>query len=163
MRIMTIALTSLSLLCGCSGSPDDGSPDATAEGTLDQASAPGDIASTELSEEPGISDSASGLTAPQMNAVRSAEQYLAMTGFSRAGLIEQLSSDAGDGYSLSDATAAVDSLSVDWNENAVKSARQYLSMTGFSCNGLVEQLSSSAGDRYTVEQATFGAQHAGAC
>lgn len=29
--------------------------------------------------------------------------------------------------------AAVDSLSLDWNENAAKSARQYLEMTGFSC------------------------------
>jgi len=103
------------------------------------------------------------LTAPQNNAVRSAEQYLRMTGFSRDGLIQQLSSDAGEGYSVSDATAAVDSLSVDWNENAAKSARQYLSMSGFSCKGLIEQLSSSAGEKYTVDQATFGARQAGAC
>lgn len=103
------------------------------------------------------------LTAPQNNAVRSAEQYLSMTGFSRDGLIQQLSSDAGEGYSVSDATAAVDSLSVDWNENAAKSARQYLNMSGFSCKGLIEQLSSSAGEKYTVGQATFGARQAGAC
>jgi hypothetical protein len=103
------------------------------------------------------------LTGPQRNAVRSAEQYLAMTGFSRAGLIQQPSSDAGDGYSVADATVAVDSLSVDWNENAERSARQYLDMTGFSCDGLVEQLSSSAGDRYTVAEATYGARQAGAC
>jgi hypothetical protein len=104
-----------------------------------------------------------GLTGPQMNAVRSAEQYLGMTGFSRDGLIQQLSSDAGDGYSVLDATAAVDSLSVDWNQNAAKSARQYLSISGFSCKGLIEQLSSGAGDKYTVEQATYGAHQAGAC
>lgn len=103
------------------------------------------------------------LTGPQRNAVRSAQQYLEMTGFSRDGLIQQLSSEAGDGYSVADATAAVDSLSVDWNENAAKSARQYLGMTGFSCNGLIEQLSSSAGDKYTVDQATYGARQAGAC
>jgi hypothetical protein len=86
-----------------------------------------------------------------------------MTGFSRDGLISQLSSNAGDGYSVADATAAVDSLSVDWNENAAKSAAQYLSMSGFSCKGLIEQLSSSAGDKYTVDQATYGARQAGAC
>jgi hypothetical protein len=103
------------------------------------------------------------LTAAQNNAVRSAEQYLSMTGFSRDGLISQLSSNAGDGYSVADATAAVDSLSVDWNENAAKSAAQYLSMSGFSCKGLIEQLSSSAGDKYTVDQATYGARQAGAC
>jgi hypothetical protein len=103
------------------------------------------------------------LTGPQNNAARSAQQYLSMTGFSRAGLIEQLSSDAGDGYSVADATAAVDSLNADWNENAARSAKAYLDMTGFSCNGLIEQLSSSAGDRYTKSQATYGARQAGAC
>lgn len=103
------------------------------------------------------------LTASQANAARSAEQYLSMTGFSRDGLIHQLSSSAGDGYALSDATAAVDSLDVDWNENAARSAKQYLDISGFSCQGLIEQLSSRAGDKYTVEQATYGARQAGAC
>jgi hypothetical protein len=103
------------------------------------------------------------LTGPQMNAVRSAKQYLSFSGFSRDGLIQQLSSDAGDGYDVADATAAVDSLDADWNENAAKSAQQYLNMTGFSCDGLIEQLSSSAGDKYTVSQAAYGARQAGAC
>jgi hypothetical protein len=114
--------------------------------------------------EPTEEESAgSNLTLSQMNAARSARQYLSMTGFSRDGLIDQLSSDAGDGYSVADATAAVDSLSVDWNENAARSARQYLDMTGFSCQGLIEQLSSSAGEKYTRAQATYGARQAGAC
>jgi len=104
-----------------------------------------------------------GLTGQQRNAVRSAKQYLSISGFSRSGLIDQLSSDAGDGYSVLDATAAVDYLNVDWNEQAVRSAKQYLSISGFSCKGLIEQLSSSAGDRYTVSQATYGARQAGAC
>lgn len=108
-------------------------------------------------------EATSRLTSAQRNAVRSANQYLRMTGFSREGLIEQLSSSAGEGYDLADATVAVDSLDVDWNENAVRSAKQYLSMSGFSCKGLIEQLSSSAGEKYTVSQATFGARQAGAC
>jgi len=106
---------------------------------------------------------AGGLTGPQKNAVRSAKQYLSMQGFSRDGLIHQLSSDAGDGYSIADATEAVDSLNIDWNQQAVKSAKQYLSIMGFSCKGLIKQLSSSAGDRYTMSQATYGARQAGAC
>lgn len=109
------------------------------------------------------SDQASSLTFSQKNAARSAEQYLSMSGFSRRGLIDQLSSDAGDGYSVTDATAAVDSLSVDWNANAARSAKQYLGMSGFSCKGLVEQLSSDAGDKYTNDQAAYGARQAGAC
>lgn len=106
---------------------------------------------------------AQSLTGPQKNAVRSAKQYLDMSGFSRSGLIQQLSSDAGEGYDKKDATVAVDSLNVDWNKQAERSAKQYLDMMGFSCKGLIQQLSSSAGDRYTKEQATHGAKAAGAC
>lgn len=103
------------------------------------------------------------LTIPQLNAVKSAEQYLQISGFSRNGLIEQLSSDAGDGYDVKDATIAVDSLRVDWNQQAVRSAKQYLSISGFSCKGLIEQLSSNAGDGYTKAQAKYGAQKVGVC
>lgn len=106
---------------------------------------------------------AQGLTGPQKNAVRSAKQHLSVQGFSRDGLIKQLSSDYGDSYEVSDATAAVDSLSVDWNKEAVRSATQYLSIQGFSCRGLIQQLSSSFGDGYTVSQASYGARQAGAC
>jgi hypothetical protein len=106
---------------------------------------------------------AQSLTGPQRNAVRSANDYLSMMAFSRDGLIEQLSSSYGEGYDRTDATAAVDSLSVDWNAQAVRSAEQYLSMMGFSCTGLIEQLSSDAGEKYTQSQAAYGAQQAGAC
>ena len=110
-----------------------------------------------------VSTWAQDLTGPQKNAVRSAKQYLRIAGFSRDGLIEQLSSDAGSGYNVTDATVAVDSLNINWNEQAVRSAKKYLKIMGFSCQGLIEQLSSSAGDKYTVDQATYGAQQAGAC
>ncbi len=106
---------------------------------------------------------AQSMTGPQYNAARSAEQYLSMSGFSRAGLIRQLSSDSGEGYDVADATVAVDSLDVDWNNQAVRSAKEYLRMSGFSCKGLIRQLSSSAGEGYTVSQATYGAHQAGAC
>jgi hypothetical protein len=103
------------------------------------------------------------LTGPQKNAVRSAKSYLSFAGFSRDGLIDQLSSPYGDGYTLADATVAVDSLSVDWNAEAAKSAAQYLEMSGFSCKGLIEQLSSEYGSKFTREQARYGAEQAGAC
>ncbi|WP_232240552.1 Ltp family lipoprotein [Delftia sp. HK171] len=74
-----------------------------------------------------------------------------------------MSSEAGDGYKRADATAAVDSLNVDWEKQAARSAKQYLSLMGFSCKGLIAQLSSSAGDKYTKSQATAGAREAGAC
>lgn len=107
--------------------------------------------------------SAQNLSGPQKNAVRSAKVYLSLSGFSRAGLIEQLSSSYGDGYSVSDATVAVSSLAVDWNVQATRSAKQYLELMGFSCSGLIDQLSSDYGDKYTRSQASYGAHQAGAC
>jgi transposase len=118
---------------------------------------------TTTQPEAADENEAKNLTAPQKNAVRSAKQYLSMAGFSRKGLIQQLSSDAGEGYKASDATVAVDSLKVDWNQEAARSAKQYLSIQGFSCKALISQLSSSAGDNYTTSQATYGAHQAGAC
>ena len=105
----------------------------------------------------------SAIWGPKANAIRSAKQYLSVMGFSRDGLINQLSSEAGDGYDISDATYAVDSLNNDWDNEAARSAKNYLSTMGFSCKSLIEQLSSSAGDKYTLSQATFGARQAGAC
>lgn len=106
---------------------------------------------------------AQSLTGPQKNAVRSAESYLSFAGFSRAGLIEQLSSPYGDGYDVADATVAVDSLAVDWNSEAVEAAQQYIEMSGFSCKGLIEQLSSEYGSKFSRDQATYAAQQVGAC
>jgi len=102
------------------------------------------------------------LTGPQKNAVRSVNDYLSMTGFSRTGLINQLSSEYGSGYSINDATIAVDSLRRNWDNEAVRSANEYLKMMGFSCNGLIDQLSSDAGSNYTQSQANYGASKAGA-
>ena len=125
-------------------------------------SAPTDTASVSESAVPAVEETSS-LTGPQRNAVRSARSYLEMKGFSRVGLIEQLSSEYGEGFSVADATAAVDSLTVDWDQNAARAGASYLEMKGFSCSGLVEQLSSEYGDGFTVSQARHGAAAAGAC
>lgn len=105
----------------------------------------------------------SGLTPPQRNALRSATDYLKLSGFSRQGLIDQLSSEYGDQYSVADATAAVDHMEIDWNAQAARSAENYLKLSGFSCQGLIDQLSSPHGEQFSVEQATAGARRAGAC
>jgi hypothetical protein len=100
----------------------------------------------------------------QQNALRSAEKYLEYTAFSEAGLIEQLSSSAGEGYPRQDAVWAVEHLQdVNWDDQAVKSAKKYLEYTSFSCQGLVEQLSSSAGENFTLAQAEYAANQVGLC
>lgn len=140
--------------------PQENSPVAqnTTEGlepTTKQASAPKTEKADKKEEEK--------LTGPQKNAIRSAKSYLDLQGFSRKGLIDQLSSEYGDGYSVADATVAVDSLNIDWNAQAARAAKSYLDLQGFSCQGLIDQLSSEYGDGYSVEQATYGAQQTDAC
>jgi hypothetical protein len=133
-------------------------PSATQPSPVTQSAPPAPATST-----PSAKNEVQNLTGPQKNAVRAAQSYLNISAFSRDGLIEQLSSQAGNGFNINDATKAVDSLNVDWNQEAVKSAKQYLKMMGFSCSGLIQQLSSRAGGKFTEKQATFGAQRAGAC
>jgi hypothetical protein len=103
------------------------------------------------------------LTQQQQSAVAAANQYLSISAFSRLGLIDQLDSPDGSGYSVNDATVAVDSLTVNWNIEAVEAAKAYLAISPFSCNGLIQQLDSPDGGQFTVAQATYGAQHAGDC
>jgi len=97
------------------------------------------------------------MTSGQKNALQSAQNYLDTAPFSKAGLIQQLSSSAGDGYSRADATFAANHVHADWNKQAVKAARNYLDLQPFSKDALIQQLSSSAGDKYTRAQAGYAA------
>ena len=94
------------------------------------------------------------LTSGQENALRSAEGYVSMSGFSRKGLIEQLESE---GYSTNDAAFAADHVNVNWKHEAAESAKDYVSMSGFSRSGLIEQLEFEG---YTHSQAEYGADKA---
>lgn len=100
------------------------------------------------------------LTIGQSNALRSAEQYLNVMAFSRAGLIQQLTSEYGEGYAPEDAEFAISSLEqagkVDWNAEAAESARSYLDSMSFSRDGLFQQLTSDYGAGFTPEQANAG-------
>ncbi len=92
-----------------------------------------------------------------------AKQYLSTEAFSQQGLIDQLDSPDGGGYSVNDATVAVDSLTENWNAEAVQAAKQYLQTEPFSCSDLIQQLDSPDGGEFTVAQATYGATQAGDC
>jgi host cell surface-exposed lipoprotein len=72
------------------------------------------------------------------------EDYLASQGFSRSGLIRQLKYE---GYSVADATYAVDAIGVDWNKQAAKVAQDYLDTQGFSRSGLIVSWSTTASPR----------------
>lgn len=103
-------------------------------------------------EEPPSEEEPS-ITLEQQNAREQAVSYLDYESFSRRGLINQLVFEK---FSKADATFAVDSLGIDWNDQAAKKARQYLEYKSFSKAGLIEQLVfegfSEAQARYGVKQ-----------
>jgi Host cell surface-exposed lipoprotein/Glucodextranase, domain B len=102
-------------------------------------------------------------TPSQQNALQKARSYLESESFSEAGLIEQLSSEAGEKFPHADAVWAVEHLHVNWNEQALKKAKSYLESQSFSCEGLVQQLSSEAGEKFTASQAEYAAHQVGLC
>jgi hypothetical protein len=97
------------------------------------------------------------MTTAQQQAVDAAEGYLSMgEGFSDQGLLQQLTSSAGNGFSNSDAEFAINYLHPNWDQQAVDAAKGYLSMgQGFSQQGLLQQLTSSAGSGFTEAQAEY--------
>jgi host cell surface-exposed lipoprotein len=102
----------------------------------------------------------------RLNAGTAALEYVnSGQGFSRKGLIKQLTSEYGEGYSPKAATEAVDILQksgvIDWNAEAVKSAKSYLDTQSFSRKGLIRQLESSYGEGFTHAQAVYGVKQAG--
>lgn len=105
------------------------------------------------------------MSVAQQSAVRSAQSYLDFSGFSRAGLLQQLTSEYGEGYEPADAEFAVAHLeqsgAVDWNAEAVESATDYLEFQGFSRQGLFEQLTSEYGSGFTPEQANYALDQVG--
>lgn len=138
---------------------------------VDAGKAIADIPSTPATPAPVTTQSPAASAAPAapeipnqvQSAMGKAQSYLSFKGFSRDGLIRQLSSQAGEGYPKDVATDAVDRLNVDWNQQAVKAAQSYLDFTQFSCSGLIQQLSSKAGEGFTKAQATYGAHQTSAC
>lgn len=71
------------------------------------------------------------------DALKKAEDYLKLSGFSAEGLRKQLSYE---GFNTSEIDYALANVSVDWNEQALRSGIEYLELTGFSAEGLRGQL-----------------------
>jgi hypothetical protein len=160
---ITIALA-VGLLAGCSSTVTPKHANTTASTSI--ASAPA-TPPPNISTETGVANPTTfppakpKYTVAQQNAIEAAKAYLDMAGFSRAGLIKQLSSQYGEGYKKADAVFAVNHIKVDWNKEAVESAKSYLAMTSFSRAGLIQQLTSDYGEGFTLAQATYAANHVG--
>lgn len=142
-------------------------PTSTSDSSISSSASPSTsstsatTSATRSSSATTSASSAPAMTTEQENAVSAAENYLSFMPFSKKGLIKQLSSDYGDGYTQAAAEYAVNHIEVDWKEQAAKAAKNYLDTMSFSRSGLIEQLTSDYGDGYTTEEATYAADQAG--
>ena len=102
------------------------------------------------------------MTTAQQQAVDAAQGYLRLgSGFSQEGLIQQLTSSAGSGFTQADAQFAVNYLHPDWDVQAVEAAQGYMKLGGFSASSLTQQLTSDAGSGFTQAQAEYAVAKVG--
>ncbi len=110
-----------------------------------------DKTSSKSKDSTKASKSDATVTNGMKNALRKADVYLQLTGFSYTGLIEQLEYE---GFSTEEATYAADHCGADWKEEAVRKGETYLMLTGFSYSGMIEQLEYEG---FTHEEAKYAA------
>jgi hypothetical protein len=100
-------------------------------------------------------------TVAQQQALEAAQSYVDEQSFSKKGLLEQLTSKAGNGFDKADAEWAVARVHADWNAEAVEAAKSYLEMGGFSRSSMIEQLTSAYGNQFTRAQALYAVKKVG--
>ena len=96
----------------------------------------------------------STITSGKKNALKKADEYLNLKGFSYSKLVEQLEYE---GFSPTEAVYAANNCGADWNEQAARKATEYLNLKSFSRSKLIEQLEYEG---FTHEQAVYGVNKA---
>lgn len=155
VAILFAAIVAVVLLTGIGGDDDQKKDEA------EDAKDPETSQSVEPTSEATDASDEDSWTASQKEAVQAAEDYLSMTGLSKAGLIQQLSAETGDAFSKADAEFAANHVDADWNAEAVEAAEGYMEMGGFSRQSLIQQLTSATGDQFTKAQAEYAADKVG--
>lgn len=92
----------------------------------------------EIEEEPVQKETKSTtVSVEQKQALKKAEQYIDIMGFSKEGLKGQLEYD---GFEDDSIEYAIENVEANWNEEALEKAKQYMDLMGFSKEGMRSQL-----------------------
>lgn len=116
---------------------------------------------SEPQEPESKASSTSKVSTEYKNALETAEEYSDNMYMSKAGIYEQLSSDAGEQFSAGAAQYAVDNLKADYNKNALETAKNYQSEMHMSTEEIRDQLTSEAGEQFTPAEADYAINHLG--
>ncbi|WP_339327420.1 Ltp family lipoprotein [Listeria seeligeri] len=93
------------------------------------------------------------------SALKKAEQYSSMMKMSKAGIYDQLTSEAGEKFSAEAGKYAIDNLKADYNANALAKAEDYQKTMAMAPEAIRDQLTSSAGEKFTAEEADYAIQN----
>ena len=105
--------------------------------------------------ESSEASSNSGVSQEFKSALAKANSYSKTLIMSKAGIYDQLTSDAGEKFPADAANYAVENVDADWNANALKKAKSYQKTMNMSNDAIRDQLTSEAGEKFTPEQADY--------
>lgn len=141
------------IIIGAVGSGEDSENDT--EVKKDTVTVEQSEASIESTSETTTEATTLGATLGEINALKKAESYLRMGGFSKEALKKQLDFE---GFEKSEVEYALKNCDADWNEQCVDKAKSYINMGGFSKSGLREQLDFEG---FTEEQINYALKEVG--
>ena len=78
---------------------------------------------------------------------------------SKAGIYEQLTSDAGEGFPADAAKYAIKNVKANWKYNALQKGKSYYKDMSMSKDAVYDQLTSEYGEKFTAEQAQYAINH----
>lgn len=96
------------------------------------------------------------------NALATAEEYNEDQPMSKAGLLDQLTSKDGEGFTQAAGEYAVNHIQANWNENALKCAKDYEKTEHLSRADVQDQLGSSiddGGEGFTQSEVQYAMNH----
>ncbi|QHM53364.1 Ltp family lipoprotein [Pediococcus acidilactici] len=136
---------------------DDDSSDSDSSSSDDKDTDKSSESSSEAKQD--SSKSSKSVSTEFKNALKTAKDYSDSMHMSKAGIYEQLSSDAGEQFSAAAAQYAVDNLKADYNKNALMTAKDYQDSMHMSPEEIRDQLASEAGDQFTQAEADYAVNH----
>lgn len=120
--------------------------------------------STEKSTSTSQASKSSSSEKPKVSAeftaaLAKANSYASIMSMSKAGIYNQLTSDAGEKFPADAAQYAIDNVKADFNKNALTKAKSYQKEMSMSTDAIRTQLTSDAGEKFTSEEADYAIQH----
>ena len=116
--------------------------------------------STQSSQEATSSSSEKPKVSAEFTAaLAKANSYANTMSMSKAGVYDQLTSQAGEKFPADAAQYAIDNMKADFNKNALTKAKTYQSQMQMSTDAIRDQLTSEAGEKFTPEEANYAIQH----